>query len=149
MYTLPKIVLHMHLNKNIIFFKIIVKIGTPPAPALVADSLTSTSLSLEWEGQRHSNLSYLVQWHYEEISGAWQYCRNQTWGENSIVHVDNLQPYTKYRVITYIFKCSKSFVFFIICNTFVYNTYSNLFSFEWLFSYRLIILILLYRLPVL
>ncbi|XP_077293792.1 receptor protein-tyrosine kinase sevenless [Arctopsyche grandis] len=80
------------------YFQILkIKIGTPPAPALVADSLTSTSLSLEWEGQRHSNLSYLVQWHYEEISGAWQYCRNQTWGEHSIVRVNNLQPYTKYR----------------------------------------------------
>lgn len=76
----------------------LVKIGIPPAPALVADSVTPTSLWLSWGGERHSNLSYLVQWHYVELSGAWQYCRNQTWGGNSTVFVENLQPYTKYKV---------------------------------------------------
>lgn len=98
---------------------IVEKIGRPVAPALVADSLTSTSLSLEWDGTKYSNLShlnqwrheefarmglsnssYLVQWRYEELAGAWQYCRNQTWGHSSIVTVNNLQPYTKYRVST-------------------------------------------------
>jgi proto-oncogene tyrosine-protein kinase ROS len=74
------------------------EIGTPPAPALVADTLTATSLSLEWEGSRFSNISYLVQWRYEELAGAWQYCRNQSWGPHSTVLVENLQPYTKYRV---------------------------------------------------
>ena len=73
-------------------------IGTPSAPALVADTLTATSLSLEWEGSRFSNISYLVQWRYEELAGAWQYCHNQSWGPHSIVVVENLQPYTKYRV---------------------------------------------------
>ncbi|XP_069689840.1 proto-oncogene tyrosine-protein kinase ROS isoform X2 [Periplaneta americana] len=73
------------------------EIGTPPAPALVADTLTATSLSLEWEGSRFSNISYLVQWRYEELAGAWQYCRNQSWGPHSTVLVENLQPYTKYR----------------------------------------------------
>nr|CAD7427324.1 unnamed protein product [Timema monikensis] len=73
------------------------QLGTPPAPALVADTLTATSLSLEWEGQRFSNMSYLVQWRYEEWAGAWQYCCNQSWGPHSTVLVENLQPYTKYR----------------------------------------------------
>ncbi|XP_021913370.1 proto-oncogene tyrosine-protein kinase ROS isoform X3 [Zootermopsis nevadensis] len=73
------------------------EIGTPSAPALVADTLTATSLSLEWEGSRFSNISYLVQWRYEELAGAWQYCRNQSWGPHSTVLVENLQPYTKYR----------------------------------------------------
>ncbi|RZF32704.1 hypothetical protein LSTR_LSTR004132, partial [Laodelphax striatellus] len=72
-------------------------IGTPPPPALVADSLTSTSLSLEWEGGKVANISYLVQWRYEQIADTWQYCRNQSWGDHPTVHVDNLQPYTKYR----------------------------------------------------
>lgn len=84
------------------------EIGTPSAPALVADSLTATSLSLEWEipervialshGQSSLLKSYLVQWRYEEIANDWKFCRNQSIGTNSTVRVDNLQPYTKYRV---------------------------------------------------
>ncbi|PSN29529.1 hypothetical protein C0J52_27875 [Blattella germanica] len=86
----------MKFSKALIFAD---DIGTPPAPALVADSLTATSLSLEWEGSRFSNISYLVEWRYEELAGTWQYCRNQSWGPHSIVVVENLQPYTKYRDI--------------------------------------------------
>ncbi|GAB0094112.1 Tyrosine-protein kinase receptor [Sergentomyia squamirostris] len=83
------------------------EVGVPSAPALVADSLTATSLSLEWEipekfaqltrGKLHSPQSYLVQWRYEEVVGDWKFCRNQSMGANSTVRVDNLQPYTKYR----------------------------------------------------
>ncbi|XP_062538057.1 proto-oncogene tyrosine-protein kinase ROS isoform X2 [Armigeres subalbatus] len=83
------------------------EIGSPPAPALVADSLTATSLSLEWEiperlvqlsrHKSHGPRSYLVQWRYEEVAGDWKFCRNQSMGDNSTIRVDNLQPYTKYR----------------------------------------------------
>ncbi|XP_052873398.1 protein sevenless [Anopheles cruzii] len=83
------------------------EIGTPHAPALVADSLTATALALEWEVperllqlSRHRNRgpqSYLVQWRYEEVAGDWKFCRNQSMGDSSTVRVDNLQPYTKYR----------------------------------------------------
>ncbi|XP_053678090.1 proto-oncogene tyrosine-protein kinase ROS [Anopheles nili] len=83
------------------------EIGTPHAPALVADSLTATALALEWEvPERLARLaryrnrgprSYLVQWRYEEVAGDWKYCRNQSMGDSSTVRVDNLQPYTKYR----------------------------------------------------
>lgn len=87
-------------NKKIILR--IAEIGTPPAPALVADSLTATSLSLEWKGvgidKRAGGISYLVQWRYEELAETWQYCRNQSWGEGDQILVENLQPYTKYRV---------------------------------------------------
>lgn len=86
------------------------EVGTPSAPALVADSLTATSLSLEWEipprlnqftkGRPYITKSYLVQWRYEEVVGDWKFCRNQSMGDNSTVRVDNLQPYTKYRVRT-------------------------------------------------
>jgi proto-oncogene tyrosine-protein kinase ROS len=70
---------------------------------LVADSLTATSLKLEWKGvdikRRAGSVSYLVQWRYEEAeTGSWQYCRNQSWGESDQILVENLQPYTKYRV---------------------------------------------------
>ncbi|KAK7868921.1 hypothetical protein R5R35_014230 [Gryllus longicercus] len=83
---------------NRYFQKLKDEIGTPPAPVLVADTLTDTSLSLEWEGMsKYSNISYLVQWRYEELAGAWQYCRNQTWGPHPTILVENLQPYTKYR----------------------------------------------------
>lgn len=79
------------------------EIGTPTAPALVADSLTATSLSLEWSvppkfSQLARTKNYLVQC-YEGFEDDWKSCRNQTIGDNSTVRVDNLQPYTKYRVI--------------------------------------------------
>ncbi|KAF5278624.1 hypothetical protein FQA39_LY00666 [Lamprigera yunnana] len=75
------------------------KLGTPVAPALVADSLTSTSLRLEWKfpEAKHAGLTYFVQWRYEELAASWQYCRNHTWRHDDTVIVDNLQPYTKYR----------------------------------------------------
>lgn len=73
-------------------------IGTPSAPALVADSLTATSLSLTWEPRNLANMSYLVQWRYEELSGSWQYYSNTSHSDRSIIHVENLRPYTKYRV---------------------------------------------------
>ncbi|KOC66937.1 Proto-oncogene tyrosine-protein kinase ROS [Habropoda laboriosa] len=87
---------------DVIFVSIIpAEIGIPPAPALVADSLTATSLRLEWKGidieRRGGGISYLVQWRYEELAETWQYCRNQSWGEDDQILVENLQPYTKYR----------------------------------------------------
>ncbi|XP_011869660.1 PREDICTED: proto-oncogene tyrosine-protein kinase ROS isoform X2 [Vollenhovia emeryi] len=93
-------VLGCHDALNRYFQKLKADIGTPPAPALVADSLTATSLSLEWKGVdigRRAGISYLVQWRYEELAETWQYCRNQTWDEGDQILVENLQPYTKYR----------------------------------------------------
>lgn len=80
------------------FFFFSDKVGTPPAPALVADTLTATSLVLEWDGPLLSNATYLVQWRYEDVAGEWHYCRNHSWRDNGMVLVDSLQPYTKYRV---------------------------------------------------
>lgn len=91
-----------------IFLFALDEVGTPSAPALVADSLTATSLSLEWEvpdrlakltkSRGHLTKNYLVQWRYEEVVGDWTFCRNQSMGYNSTIRVDNLQPFTKYRV---------------------------------------------------
>ncbi|XP_045449564.1 proto-oncogene tyrosine-protein kinase ROS [Melitaea cinxia] len=78
-------------------------LGTPPAPALVADSLTATSLSLVWDAPNLGNLSYLVQWRYEELPGTWQYYSNSSDSDKSIIHVENLRPYTKYRFRVAIF----------------------------------------------
>lgn len=83
------------------FAQLKARLGIPPAPALVADSLTATSLRLEWHfpEAKHAGLNYLVQWRYEELAAAWQFCRNQTWNpQDDTVFVENLQPYTKYRV---------------------------------------------------
>jgi proto-oncogene tyrosine-protein kinase ROS len=84
------------------------EIGTPSAPVLVADSLTASSLTLEWEiteklgflfrEKLKAQQSYLVQFRYEEVVGDWTFCCNQSMGDNSTVRVENLQPYTKYRV---------------------------------------------------
>ncbi|XP_072751260.1 proto-oncogene tyrosine-protein kinase ROS isoform X2 [Anoplolepis gracilipes] len=93
-------VLGCHDALNRYFQQLKAEIGTPQAPALVADSLTATSLSLEWKSgidKRISGISYLVQWRYEELAETWQYCRNQSWGEGDQILVENLQPYTKYR----------------------------------------------------
>lgn len=80
-------------------------IGTPSAPALVADSLTATSLSLTWDGPVLGNISYLMQWRYEELPGTWQYYSNTSHSDRSIIQVNNLRPYTKYRV------CHKTYDF--------------------------------------
>ncbi|XP_076244805.1 receptor protein-tyrosine kinase sevenless isoform X2 [Calliopsis andreniformis] len=94
-------VLGCHDALNRYFQQLKAEIGIPPAPALVADSLTATSLRLEWNGidieRRGGGISYLVQWRYEELAETWQYCRNQSWGEDDQILVENLQPYTKYR----------------------------------------------------
>ncbi|XP_049872297.1 proto-oncogene tyrosine-protein kinase ROS isoform X2 [Pectinophora gossypiella] len=88
---------------NTYFQKLRELIGIPPAPALVADSLTATSLSLVWEPRILGNLSYLVQWRYEELPGSWQYYSNASHSDRSIIHVENLRPYTKYRFRVAIF----------------------------------------------
>nr|XP_012141859.1 PREDICTED: proto-oncogene tyrosine-protein kinase ROS isoform X2 [Megachile rotundata] len=94
-------VLGCHDALNRYFQQLKAEIGIPPAPALVADSLTATSLRLEWKGidieRRGGGISYLVQWRYEELAETWQYCRNQSWGKDDQILVENLQPYTKYR----------------------------------------------------
>lgn len=72
--------------------------------------MTATSLRLEWKGidieRRGGGISYLVQWRYEELAETWQYCRNQSWGEDDQILVENLQPYTKYRVSRSLGQCS-------------------------------------------
>ncbi|KAJ2951162.1 hypothetical protein O0L34_g5554 [Tuta absoluta] len=88
---------------NTYFQKLKELIGTPPAPALVADSLTATSLSLVWEPHMLGNLTYLVQWRYEELPGSWIYYSNTSHLDRSIINVENLRPYTKYRFRVAIF----------------------------------------------
>jgi proto-oncogene tyrosine-protein kinase ROS len=75
------------------------EIGTVAAPALVADTLTATSLSLEWEGSKHNGTLYRLQWWYAEVpSSTWQYCRNHTWHTATSRRLNDLQPYTNYKV---------------------------------------------------
>ncbi|CAG9133278.1 unnamed protein product [Plutella xylostella] len=87
-------------------------IGTPQQPALVADSLTPNSLSLVWEAYGASanlrNLTFLVQWRYEELPGSWQYSSNDSLVDRSIINVWNLRPYTKYRFRVAIFLSGRS-----------------------------------------
>lgn len=80
------------------------------APALVPDSLTSSALSLEWsvpenfyelvQSRRIDFKDYFVQCNeYPEID--WKICGNQTIYENSTIHLEALQPYTKYKVTNF------------------------------------------------
>lgn len=74
------------------------------------DSLTSTSLSLEWfvppkflelaKGnlfKKPKNETYFVQC-YEDSEDDWKICGNFSIYENSTIHMERLQPYTKYKV---------------------------------------------------
>lgn len=89
------------------------EIGNPPAPALVADTLTATSLSLEWEiprrlaeitkGFLEPPQNYLVQFRDDDTPGDWKFCDNHIMENNTTIRVDNLQPYTKYRVCNCLF----------------------------------------------
>ncbi|XP_071055369.1 proto-oncogene tyrosine-protein kinase ROS isoform X1 [Onthophagus taurus] len=75
-------------------------LGLPPPPVLVADSLTSTSLRLEWNYDKAEmpGLKFLIQWRYEEMQSTWQFYKRTNWMPKDIFFtVDNLQPYTKYR----------------------------------------------------
>jgi hypothetical protein len=81
-------------------------LGTPPTPALQADTLTATSLSLDWSTEasalsieQHEPPLYRVKWRYEDMPGAnWQYFRNHSWSTETSAKLENLQPFTKYRV---------------------------------------------------
>jgi hypothetical protein len=81
------------------------------APALVPDSLTASALTLEWfvpsdftelaQGtlfRETTFRSYFVQCYEPDTEEDWKLCGNQTIYENSTIHIEKLQPYTKYRV---------------------------------------------------
>lgn len=68
------------------------------------------TLSLEWfvpakflelaKGnlfKKTKNETYFVQC-YEDLEDDWKICGNQTIYENSTIHMEQLQPYTKYKV---------------------------------------------------
>lgn len=94
-------VLGCNVAVNIYISKLEADLQTPPPPVLVADSLTPTSLQLEWNYEKANlaGLKYLVQWKYEKVSPSWQFYKKQTWAPNdTIFALDDLQPFTKYRV---------------------------------------------------
>ncbi|XP_025828950.1 proto-oncogene tyrosine-protein kinase ROS isoform X3 [Agrilus planipennis] len=97
----PKLFCTMGCNNAIAWYfnQLRIKLGKPPAPTLVAGSLTPTSLKLEWNfpEAKELGLTYLVQWRYEELAGNWEYYGNQSWGPYNTITVEKLQPYTKYR----------------------------------------------------
>ncbi|KAI4460354.1 tyrosine-protein kinase receptor [Holotrichia oblita] len=99
-------VLGCNVAVNIYISQLQAYLGTPPPPVLMADSLTSTSLQLEWNYEKATipGLKYLVQWKYEKISPSWQFYKKQTWAPNdTIFTVDDLRPYTRYRFRVAIF----------------------------------------------
>ena len=86
------------------------EVQSPMAPALIPDSLTSTSLSLEWSVpskfselakgnlfKKTKNETYFVQC-YEDYEDDWKLCGKQTIYENSTIRLENIHPYTKYKV---------------------------------------------------
>lgn len=86
------------------------EVQSPMAPALIPDSLTSTSLSLEWSVpskfselakgnlfKKTKNETYFVQC-YEDYEDDWKLCGMQTIYENSTIRLEKIHPYTKYKV---------------------------------------------------
>lgn len=65
------------------------------------DSLSDKSLMLQWKGVKRKNFKYKVQWKLENNPGTWQYCRKESWNNDSIIKLDNLRPYTNYQVLIY------------------------------------------------
>lgn len=97
-----------HLDHSNSLLQFAARAGELSAPTLIADSLTATSLRLEWKGidvKRFGNgILYFVQWQYEDFTETWQFCRNQSWREDDQILVYNLQSYTKYRVSLILFQ---------------------------------------------
>ncbi|XP_070506786.1 proto-oncogene tyrosine-protein kinase ROS isoform X3 [Chironomus tepperi] len=94
---------------NFYFLWIKQEVQSPMAPALIPDSLTSTSLSLEWSVpskfselakgnlfKKTKNETYFVQC-YEDYEDDWKLCGKQTIYENSTIRLENIHPYTKYK----------------------------------------------------
>ena len=96
---------------NFYFLWIRQEVQSLTAPALIPDSLTSKSLSLEWSVpakfselakgnlfKKIKNETYFVQCHEDCEDDVWKLCGEQTIYENSTIHMENLHPYTKYKV---------------------------------------------------
>ncbi|XP_054163602.1 proto-oncogene tyrosine-protein kinase ROS-like isoform X2 [Oppia nitens] len=77
--------------------KIKSEVGTPLAPYLVADTLTNESLTIEWKRSSYDNITYLVQWRYEQLGGDWNYYMPDTPLNTSRVEIKGLKAYTEYR----------------------------------------------------
>ncbi|XP_072155472.1 proto-oncogene tyrosine-protein kinase ROS isoform X1 [Bemisia tabaci] len=78
------------------------------APSLAGDALTPHSVRLRWEGKKMFNVTYTVQWKYEEMDATWQFCKNQSWVHENDILIHGLQPYTRYqfRVMLVLEQCN-------------------------------------------
>ncbi|XP_035224053.1 uncharacterized protein LOC118196708 [Stegodyphus dumicola] len=74
------------------------EIGTPAAPYLVAETRTNSSITIEWTAASpYLNISYLVQYRYSH-SSDWEYYKPHNLLKDNWLKVEDLHPYTKYRV---------------------------------------------------
>lgn len=105
------------------------RLGKLSAPSLVADSVTNTTLSLQWNltsttlaiGLKPDKVNCSLQWSYssysasssldghQQVASTWQYvARMNRSADQSRFHVDGLRPFTTYRVSSEIFVSSGS-----------------------------------------
>lgn len=84
---------------NLYIDKIIAEVGIPAAPYLVADSISNHSLTIEWNPApaRYSNITYLVQWKYENLPGDWNYYQPEMPLTKNRLRIQHLKAYTMYR----------------------------------------------------
>ncbi|XP_077540102.1 receptor protein-tyrosine kinase sevenless isoform X2 [Haemaphysalis longicornis] len=74
------------------------QIGQPQPPYLVADSRTNDTVTVRWKASSLApNVTYLVQWKYEALPSNWEYYRPDLPLAKSVLRVQGLRPYTKYR----------------------------------------------------
>lgn len=72
-------------------------IGVPEAPTLVPHSITNDSLTIEWHTaeQLPTNITYRVQWKYQNFSSTWTYASDVPPGDTRL-RINNLYAYTSY-----------------------------------------------------
>ncbi|KAH9381223.1 hypothetical protein HPB48_014466 [Haemaphysalis longicornis] len=71
---------------------------SPQPPYLVADSRTNDTVTVRWKASSLApNVTYLVQWKYEALPSNWEYYRPDLPLAKSVLRVQGLRPYTKYR----------------------------------------------------
>ncbi|KAG8193692.1 hypothetical protein JTE90_024053 [Oedothorax gibbosus] len=73
------------------------EVGTPVEPYLVAETRTNVSIAIQWAKSPYENISYLVQWRYDNMHHDWEYYKPTKLLKDHYLNVEGLHPYTKYR----------------------------------------------------
>ncbi|XP_054720908.1 proto-oncogene tyrosine-protein kinase ROS-like [Uloborus diversus] len=75
------------------------ELGTPAQPYLVAETRTNDSITIKWAPGPYENISYLVQLRSDGLhqSTDWEYYKPSYILKDTVLKVEDLHPYMKYR----------------------------------------------------